>query len=40
MTSLTDVGEPQPDEFPFGPFGVKQRDRYVDSSDQAIQKLF
>jgi aryl-alcohol dehydrogenase-like predicted oxidoreductase len=37
---LTEVSQPQPDEYPYGPFGVKQRDRYVDSSDQAIQELF
>jgi aryl-alcohol dehydrogenase-like predicted oxidoreductase len=27
-------------DYPYGPFGVKQRDRYVDSSDQAITELF
>ena len=26
--------------YPYGAFGAKQRARYVDSSDQAIQELF
>ena len=34
------VSAPTPNDYPYGPFGVKQRDRYVDSSDQAIGELF
>jgi aryl-alcohol dehydrogenase-like predicted oxidoreductase len=37
---LNDVSAPSPKDYPYGPFGVKQRDRYVDSSDQAITELF
>jgi aryl-alcohol dehydrogenase-like predicted oxidoreductase len=37
---LDAVSEPTPNDYPYGPFGVKQRDRYVDSSEQAIQELF
>jgi aryl-alcohol dehydrogenase-like predicted oxidoreductase len=37
---LDEVSAPTPNEYPYGPFGVKQRDRYVDSSDQAITELF
>lgn len=37
---LDDVSAPRPDEYPYGPFGAKQRNRYVDSSDQAISELF
>lgn len=25
---------------PYGPFGAKQRERHVDSSDQAISELY
>lgn len=39
-TRLDDVSAPTPNDYPYGPFGVKQRDRYVDSSDQAIGELF
>lgn len=37
---LDKVSAPIPNDYPYGPFGVKQRDRYVDSSDQAIGELF
>jgi aryl-alcohol dehydrogenase-like predicted oxidoreductase len=37
---LDRVSAPTPNDYPYGPFGVKQRDRYVDSSDQAIRELF
>ncbi|MGU3290873.1 aldo/keto reductase [Williamsia sp. M5A3_1d] len=37
---LDEVSAPTPDDYPYGPFGTKQRDRYVDSSDQAITELF
>ena len=34
------VSAPTSNDYPYGPFGVKQRDRYVYSSDQAIGELF
>ncbi|MCU1473035.1 aldo/keto reductase [Amnibacterium sp.] len=37
---LDEVSAPTPDDYPYGPFGMKQRDRYVDSSAQAITELF
>ena len=37
---LDDVSAPTTNEYPYGPFGVKQRDRYVDSSNQAIGELY
>jgi aryl-alcohol dehydrogenase-like predicted oxidoreductase len=37
---LNKVSAPTPNDYPYGPFGVKQRDRYIDSSDQAITELF
>lgn len=37
---LDDISAPTPNDYPYGPFGVKQRHRYVDSSDQAIGELF
>jgi aryl-alcohol dehydrogenase-like predicted oxidoreductase len=37
---LNEVSAPSPNDYPSGPSGVKQRDRYVDSSDQAITELF
>jgi aryl-alcohol dehydrogenase-like predicted oxidoreductase len=39
-TRLDEVSTPTPDEYPYGPFGEKQRGRYVDSSKQAISELF
>lgn len=39
-TLLDDVSAPTPNDYPYGPFGTKQRDRYIDSSDQAIGELF
>ncbi len=33
------VSAPRPDDYPYGPFGEKQRGRYVDSSDQVIKEL-
>ena len=36
---LDDVSAPTSNDYPYGPFGVKQRGRYVDSSDQVIQEL-
>ncbi|SFF73949.1 aldo/keto reductase [Curtobacterium sp. YR515] len=40
VARLDEVSAPTPNDYPYGPFGVKQRDRYVDSSDQAIGELF
>ena len=37
---LNQVSAPTPDEYPYGPFGEKQRSRYVDSSKQVISELF
>lgn len=37
---LDEVSAPTPDDYPYGPFGTKQRERYSDSSDQAIGELF
>jgi aryl-alcohol dehydrogenase-like predicted oxidoreductase len=36
---LDDVSAPTPDDYPYGPFGEKQRGRYVDSSEQVIAEL-
>lgn len=37
---LDEVSTPRPNDYPYGPFGVKQRHRYLESSDQAIKELF
>lgn len=37
---LDEVSAPTPNDYPYGPFGVKQRGRYIDSSKQAIGELF
>ncbi|HEX6370856.1 MAG TPA: aldo/keto reductase [Longimicrobium sp.] len=37
---LDEVSAPTPNDYPYGPFGVKQRDRYVESSEQAIGEIF
>ncbi|GGJ43877.1 aldo/keto reductase [Deinococcus roseus] len=37
---LDEVSAPTPNAYPYGPFGVKQRDRYVDSSKAGILELF
>jgi len=39
MKKLDAVSAPTPEEYPYGPFGVLQRHRYVDSSEQAIMEL-
>lgn len=39
-TRLNDISAPTPNDYPYGPFGVKQRDRYISSSDQVIGELF
>lgn len=37
---LDEVSAPTSNDYPYGPFGVKQRHRYVDSSEQGITELF
>jgi hypothetical protein len=36
---LDDVSAPTPEDYPYGPFGEKQRGRYEDSSEQVIREL-
>ncbi|MFE4726817.1 aldo/keto reductase [Microbacterium sp. NPDC056736] len=36
---LNEVSAPTPNDYPYGPFGEKQRGRYVDSSEQVIVEL-
>ena len=33
------AGGSEPDEYPYGRFGSLQRDRYIDSSEQAVREL-
>ncbi|KQT57549.1 MULTISPECIES: aldo/keto reductase [unclassified Aureimonas] len=37
--TLDAVSAPTPDDYPYGPFGVLQRVRYIDSSAQALREL-
>lgn len=37
---LERVSRPRPNDYPYGPFGRKQTDRYVDSSAQVLSELF
>ena len=37
---LDDVSAPVSNDYPYGPFGVKQRHRHIESSEQAISELF
>ena len=37
---LDRVSAPTPNDYPYGPFGAKQRDRYIDSSDAVIGELW
>jgi aryl-alcohol dehydrogenase-like predicted oxidoreductase len=37
---LDKVSQPHPNDYPYGPFGQKQVDRYVDSSTQVLGELF
>lgn len=37
--NLETISAPQPDDYPYGRFGVLQRHRYIDSSDQALREL-
>jgi diketogulonate reductase-like aldo/keto reductase len=40
-TALLDAAsDPRPNDYPYGPFGRKQVDRYVASSDQALGELW
>ena len=39
IETLNKVSAPTPDDYPYGPFGTLQRERYVDSSDQALKEL-
>lgn len=39
LETLTKVSAPAPDDYPYGRFGTLQRERYVDSSDQALKEL-
>lgn len=36
---LSAVSTPHPEDYPYGRFGVLQRARYIDSSDQALREL-
>jgi aryl-alcohol dehydrogenase-like predicted oxidoreductase len=36
---LSTVSAPTPDDYPYGRFGTLQRDRYIDSSEQALREL-
>ncbi|RYY07172.1 MAG: aldo/keto reductase, partial [Alphaproteobacteria bacterium] len=38
-TALDFVSAPTPDDYPYGRFGALQRDRYIDSSEQALREL-
>ena len=37
---LDQVSRPRPNDYPYGPFGRKQVERYVDSSDAVLGELF
>lgn len=39
MTALAHASAPTPDDYPYGRFGVLQRKRYIDSSQQALREL-
>jgi aryl-alcohol dehydrogenase-like predicted oxidoreductase len=39
IAQLDAVSAPTPDDYPYGRFGVLQRGRYLDSSDQALREL-
>jgi aryl-alcohol dehydrogenase-like predicted oxidoreductase len=39
ISRLDAVSAPTPDEYPYGRFGSLQRDRYIDSSEQALREL-
>jgi aryl-alcohol dehydrogenase-like predicted oxidoreductase len=37
---LNKASQPRPNDYPYGAFGRKQADRYIDSSDQVLGELF
>jgi aryl-alcohol dehydrogenase-like predicted oxidoreductase len=37
---LTEISTPAPNDYPYGPFGLKQNGRYVDSSAEVLGELF
>lgn len=39
LDTLSNVSAPAPDDYPYGRFGSLQRERYIDSSDQALKEL-
>ncbi|WP_088344316.1 MULTISPECIES: aldo/keto reductase [Rhodomicrobium] len=39
IAQLDKVSAPTPDEYPYGRFGSLQRERYIDSSEQALREL-
>jgi len=39
ISKLDTVSAPTPDEYPYGRFGSLQRERYIDSSEQALREL-
>jgi aryl-alcohol dehydrogenase-like predicted oxidoreductase len=39
IAKLDKVSAPVPDEYPYGRFGSLQRERYIDSSEQALREL-
>uniref|UniRef100_UPI0011773C7B aldo/keto reductase n=1 Tax=Enterococcus faecalis TaxID=1351 RepID=UPI0011773C7B len=39
ITALGNASAPTPDDYPYGRFGVLQRKRYIDSSEQALREL-
>ena len=39
IETLDKVSAPTPEDYPYGRFGVLQRERYIDSSEQALREL-
>jgi aryl-alcohol dehydrogenase-like predicted oxidoreductase len=39
VSELDSLSTPAPDDYPYGRFGMLQRERYIDSSDQALREL-
>jgi aryl-alcohol dehydrogenase-like predicted oxidoreductase len=39
IEKLTQLSAPTPEDYPYGRFGVLQRERYIDSSEQALREL-
>ena len=39
LSTLDGVSAPTPGDYPYGRFGALQRERYIDSSDQALREL-